>query len=221
VIENGLVTVFTPGEPAWLQVFPAQCGLTTPVTLEFLRAKALPEGISLEWSVRDDFGLIGFGVHRATEPGGPEVGLHPAFLPATDAPRFLDATVAPGVAYAYRLEGVDRTGRTTSLGRVTARALDPPSRIRLGPSRPNPFGAGTASVRIPVDLEESGPARLAVYDASGRRVRVLLDRALEAGSHTVSWDGRDDRGRRAVPGLYLYRLEAGGASASRRLVRIP
>jgi hypothetical protein len=35
----------------------------------------------------------------------------------------------------------------------------------------------------------------------------------------VTWDGRDDAGRRLAPGLYLARLErAGGAFAVRRLV---
>jgi len=42
----------------------------------------------------------------------------------------------------------------------------------------------------------------------------------EAGYHSIEWDGRDDAGTVAVPGLYFSRLEAGGASDVRRVVRL-
>ena len=62
--------------------------------------------------------------------------------------------------------------------------------------------------------------RLDVYDVKGALVRTLLDERREAGRYEVTWDGRDDGGRRVASGVYLYRLEAGGKEESRRMVLV-
>ncbi len=59
-----------------------------------------------------------------------------------------------------------------------------------------------------------GPARIALYDLSGRRVWA---RDLEPGATSVRWDGDDARGGRAPAGVYLARLERGGAAQVRRV----
>ncbi|MFQ5650417.1 MAG: FlgD immunoglobulin-like domain containing protein [bacterium] len=41
-----------------------------------------------------------------------------------------------------------------------------------------------------------------------------------AGSHTVSWDGRDERGQALASGIYPYRLMAGGQVQVRRMVAV-
>ncbi len=73
---------------------------------------------------------------------------------------------------------------------------------------------------IAFDLGTRAPARLTIYDAAGRRVRRVVDRTLDAGHHDASWDGRDDRGVLTAPGIYFYRLETRGLTASRQLVRV-
>jgi len=73
---------------------------------------------------------------------------------------------------------------------------------------PNPFNPAT---RIAFTLARSGRARLAVFAVDGRRLASLLDAELPAGSHAVDWRGRDEAGRELPSGLYLARLEAGGA----------
>ncbi|NOT34211.1 MAG: hypothetical protein HOP12_08595 [Candidatus Eisenbacteria bacterium] len=89
--------------------------------------------------------------------------------------------------------------------------------LALSPARPNPSsGATTLGFALP----RAEHARLTLLDVTGRRVRTLVDGAFEAGEHVASWDGRDERGGRAPAGLYWARLEAGGESAVRRLVRI-
>jgi flagellar hook assembly protein FlgD len=51
--------------------------------------------------------------------------------------------------------------------------------------------------------------RLEVYDTTGRRVRLLAEGALPAGSHAVRWDGTDQGGAALGSGVYLVRLTAG------------
>jgi endonuclease I len=94
----------------------------------------------------------------------------------------------------------------------------PAAALALRPLAPNPF-QGKAVIRF--ELPRRGPVELRVFDVSGRVVRTLLDAAaLEAGPHEASWDGRRDGGDVVAPGLYFCRLQAGGLTVTRRVVRL-
>lgn len=89
----------------------------------------------------------------------------------------------------------------------------PPSTIALAPLWPNPVRA-TATVRFAVP--QAGPVTLAVFDVQGRRVASLLDHALvPAGTHQLTFEAGEWR-----EGFYFCRLEVGGASATRKFVRL-
>lgn len=82
---------------------------------------------------------------------------------------------------------------------------------------PNPFRTGTTlSFRLPrrqrVDVR--------VYDVNGRSVRTLMAEVIASGAHTVSWDGRDDRGNEVGSGVYFVRFDAGDHTIVRRSVRL-
>ncbi len=73
--------------------------------------------------------------------------------------------------------------------------------------QPNPSsGRTTFTYALPRD----GEVRLRLFGANGRVVRTLEAGGRSAGVHAVRWDGREDSGRRAAPGVYFARLEAGG-----------
>jgi len=91
----------------------------------------------------------------------------------------------------------------------------PGPRGGLAPARPNPF-QGSTTIRFAVD--QAGPVELAIYDVSGRLVRGLVHGAAPAGDQQVSWDGRDDAGRHAAAGVYLYRLRLGNVVQSKRVI---
>jgi hypothetical protein len=87
---------------------------------------------------------------------------------------------------------------------------------RLHQNVPNPFNP-TTTIRFDVP-PAGGRVKLQIFDVTGRLVRTLVDRLETGGSQSVRWDGRNDRGRRVVSGLYLYRLEAPGYTKTRKLV---
>jgi hypothetical protein len=89
--------------------------------------------------------------------------------------------------------------------------------LDLLPNSPNPFGAQTS---LKFALPNPGHARLTVYDVAGRRVADLVDRAMDAGVHSITWDGRDASGSPVASGVYLARLEAGGKTMTREMVRL-
>ena len=71
-----------------------------------------------------------------------------------------------------------------------------------------------------LELPMAGEARLEVFDLAGRRVAEVHRARLDAGRHTLRWDGRGDAGDALAPGVYLARASAGGASAITRVVRV-
>ena len=82
-----------------------------------------------------------------------------------------------------------------------------PEAFQLQGNWPNPFNASTT---IAFDVERTVPVHLVVYDVLGRRVRTLYGgETLTAGHYRTSWNGRDDEGRQAASGVYLYQLIAG------------
>jgi hypothetical protein len=85
----------------------------------------------------------------------------------------------------------------------------------LAPPRPNP---STGSVEISFRLPEAGPVCLIVADVAGRQVAVLHDGLMEAGSHTLRWDGRTGGGEQALSGVYFYSLTAGSRTLTQRVV---
>lgn len=92
------------------------------------------------------------------------------------------------------------------------------SSYRLYPAEPSPFRSGQGT-RIRFDLPAAGTASLELFDVSGRLVRTFSrSDQLDAGRHSLIWDGRDDHGRRLASGVYLYRLRAGSFHDAQRLV---
>jgi hypothetical protein len=83
---------------------------------------------------------------------------------------------------------------------------------------PNP---ATGDARISMVLARGTSLRTEVLDPRGRMVRVLDVRVAAAGPVTVGWDGRDDAGAVAPPGLYFVRVVAGSETRALRLVLRP
>lgn len=69
-------------------------------------------------------------------------------------------------------------------------------------------------------VPSAGRARLAMYDVSGRLVRVLRDGEVPAGLHSATWDGRDAGGSRTASGAYFAVLRAGSRDARLKIVHV-
>ena len=83
-------------------------------------------------------------------------------------------------------------------------------KLTLDQNYPNPFNPTTV---IRFSLPQTDRVRLKVYDILGQQVAVLTDGMMEAGSHTVLFDGS------TLPsGVYFARLEAGKSVQTEKLV---
>ena len=83
-----------------------------------------------------------------------------------------------------------------------------PAAYALANNYPNPFNPATT---IQYALPQAADVELVVYNAVGQPVRTLVAEHQRAGHYAVEWDATDDRGYSLSSGMYLYRLQAGGA----------
>ena len=91
------------------------------------------------------------------------------------------------------------------------------SRFHLTAS-PNPFRAG---VDLQFDLESSAHVSVVILDLQGRKVRELVGDEFPAGTHRMTWEGRDDNRSPVGPGIYFARLVTGdGPTQVRKLFKI-
>ena len=122
----------------------------------------------------------------------------------------------PGVPNPMQLDGdlngmgdaCDPTG--VELGEATGPVFG-----RLA-AEPSPFRDET---RVRYALERAAHVSLEVFAVDGRRVRSLENGLQPGGPQVVPWDGRDDAGRPAAPGVYWLKLSAGGRTATAKVVR--
>jgi len=95
----------------------------------------------------------------------------------------------------------------TALGKGNVQAA---TAFALKQNYPNPFNPSTAiGWRLAVDSN----VELAVYNALGQKVRILVNEKQDAGVHHVKFDGR------GLPsGVYFYRLKAGSFEQVRKML---
>jgi len=82
---------------------------------------------------------------------------------------------------------------------------------------PNPFNPQT---RISFEMAADAHASLQIFDVAGHLVKTLVNEQRSAGMHSVNWNGRDEAGRSAAAGVYLYRFEAGESVQTRRMTLV-
>lgn len=92
-----------------------------------------------------------------------------------------------------------------------------PSEFALAQSYPNP-AKGNAVIRFA--LPRDTKVMLNIYNISGQKIRTLVSGEEKAGFKSVTWDGRTDSGAKVPAGIYFYRIEAGGFTATRKVVVI-
>ena len=87
-----------------------------------------------------------------------------------------------------------------------------PTELSLEQNYPNPFNPSTT---IEFSLPASSQVSLMVYDLLGREVATLVNGRLDAGLHSMQFDGSQ-----LTSGIYMYRLQAGDQVQTRKLMLI-
>jgi hypothetical protein len=90
-----------------------------------------------------------------------------------------------------------------------------PDEFSLAQNYPNPFNPST---KIGYSLPDAEHVTVTIYNALGQKVRTLVDEQKGAGTYELIWDGRDNSGKEAPVGVYLYKLQAGSFSEMKQML---
>jgi hypothetical protein len=90
-----------------------------------------------------------------------------------------------------------------------------PIEFTLHSIHPNPFNPSTT---IDFSIPTTAQVKLTIYNVKGQRVKVLLNRTLELGRHSIVWDGKDGNNRAVSSGVYFTRLEHQGNVKTHKMV---
>ena len=93
--------------------------------------------------------------------------------------------------------------------------IELPTEYALYENYPNPFNPTTT---IKYELPEVSEVSLVIYNLQGKSVRTLVSASLPAGSYTVDWDGRNDKGMQMASGAYLLKMSAGSFIQTKKLM---
>ncbi|GEM_PF-1521089 len=175
-----------------------------PVELSaFSALHTIDGGVELQWRTATEDGNFGFEVQRRSDRDWEVLGF---VAGAGDSRiersyRYADASPPAGVALQYRLRQIDLDG---SWEFSPVLSLDGPAPLPHAAlsAAPNP---ARHSSTIHVQLPEAASLRLAIHSVDGRRIALLHEGQLAAGTHAFRWNAA------GLPaGTYLAALDGPG-----------
>jgi hypothetical protein len=193
-----------------------------PVELISFTSSVNQNNVTLDWATATELNNQGFEIERASSSTTPvQVWEKVGFVPGagtTTEPRsysFIDSDLEPG-NYSYRLKQIDYDGTFEYSEEVEAEihSLEPVE-FSLEQNYPNPFNPVTI---IRYSLLSKSLVRLKVYNLLGEEVTTLINELKEAGSYEVEFNSHSGSVRNLPSGVYLYRINAGEYTATKKMI---
>ncbi len=91
---------------------------------------------------------------------------------------------------------------------------------QLLPNTPNPFGHFGTTISYQIGGSGSAPVSLKIYNITGQLVKTLVNDNRTPGFYNAPWNGRSDNGQKVSAGIYIYRLQAGDKTFTKKMVLI-
>lgn len=188
----------------------------TPTLVASFMADPLDDGtVRIQWEMTSTEGSVATNVYRVAPNGVERTLVNPTPIAGGGTHVVIDESPLEAETLTYELFEVTSDGEH-SVGRIAVARGEPIGRrVSLEQNGPNPFSASTL---ISFAIPEAMHVRLAIYDTSGRLVRVLENASLSAGRYSRTWDGRNTDGRAMPNGSYFYAAETGGKRVVRRAI---
>ncbi len=88
-------------------------------------------------------------------------------------------------------------------------------KTQLMDNYPNPFNPET---KITYSLAKEGNTELTIYNIKGQKVKTLMNDHVDAGEHSVIWNGKDQNGADVSSGVYFYRVKTADGVQNRKML---
>lgn len=133
------------------------------------------------------------------------------------------AQLLPNVEYFWRIRAVSAADTvwsgnwiftTGAISEIDTETALVPQGITIG-NYPNPFNPRTT---IYYELQTNGAVTLAVYNAKGQLVNILVRETQAKGIHSIVWEGKDQEGSACVSGAYFCRIVWEGHIISKKML---
>ena len=198
-----------------------------PVELTTFTASINNNKVLLSWSTATEVNNYGFELERqlTTTPGsatpsssrrGKDVEwIKIGFVPgsgtsnSTKEYSFIDKNVPAG-NYKYRLKQIDNDGTFEYSDEVVVDLNSASDVYTLQQNYPNPFNPAT---KINFAIPQSGNVTLKVYNVLGEEVATLVNSNMQAGNHSVSFNGKN-----LSSGIYVYRIVSGSYTDVKKML---
>jgi subtilisin-like proprotein convertase family protein len=96
-------------------------------------------------------------------------------------------------------------------------SVDLPTEFALLANYPNPFNSST---ELRFDVPQTAAVSLVLYNLLGQEVATLINSTMQAGHHTVNWNGRDRHGVDVGTGIYIVQLRSEGHVFTSKLMML-
>jgi len=226
--ESGSVTsaTYAPSSTDYIVLGTTNSDVSLPVELSLFSAEVVENKVRLTWRTESEIDNINWVVERATSSADGDNGLVDfekiATLPgqgtiaeATDY-EYIDEEIKGGERYIYRIADVSYKGVITYHENISV-FVELPKIYELFQNYPNPFNPTTnIKFSIPTDAR----IQINVYNTLGQKINVLLDDIMDAGYHTIQWNGINNTGRKVPSGVYFIHLAAEGLKTNQQFTRV-
>jgi len=225
VTENASGNLITASVPEFSNDIACRLSLESgdeplPVELSSFSANAGDEEIRLSWITESEHNNAGFILERKLQQDKEFQEI--ASYKNSDALKgqgnsssrkeyfYSDKNLSNNTVYKYRLSDISLNGKITHLKTIKAVAEFIISNFKLFANYPNPFNPRTV---ICYQLPAASEVELSMYNLLGQKVAALISAKQPAGNYKVEWDASE-----FASGVYLYRLEAGSFTETKKLV---
>jgi hypothetical protein len=184
-----------------------------PVTMLYFNNTVAKNNVSLKWATSNEINNKGFEIYRFMNNEWKLAGFVNGKGTTNNLSEyhFEDKNLATGT-YKYKLKQIDFNGNSEFFSLNSDVTIGAADKFGISQNFPNPFNPTTG---ISYSLSEDAFVNLQIYDITGRQVEQLVNSNIQAGYHTVTFDGSA-----LASGVYFYRIRANDNSGKNLFTKI-
>jgi len=134
---------------------------------------------------------------------------------------YVDLSATEGNVYYVTAVYTNPDGESAASNTVTFEDNDgnaiEPVITSLNGNYPNPFNPKTA---ISFSVSETSKVSIVIYNILGQKVKTMVNDIVEAGNHTITWNGTTDNGKTVGSGMYFYKMKNGRYTSTKKMILI-